>query len=155
MNSSMNSSRCPPKCMRSREKKKKREETQTWNATSGSKLHHSIHKEKNVFGNVFQIDILVVRNMKLCVWYVCFFLKKATTSTVLVWLHIRGRSHHTTLSLVSLAFVPHFYLTFTSLFAIPNQHLRYPFADSVLRVNPIIFFLNSLGAEAQCKWQQD
>ena len=34
---------------------------------------YSIHKEKNVFGNVFQIDILVFRSMKLCVWYMCFF----------------------------------------------------------------------------------
>ena len=40
----MNSSRCSPKRMRSREKKRKknREETQMWNATSGSKPHLSV-----------------------------------------------------------------------------------------------------------------
>ena len=55
---------------------------------------YNIHKEKNVFGNVFQIDILVFRNMKLC--FVHVFLKKkkkAASGTVLVWLHIRGRQH--------------------------------------------------------------
>ena len=36
---------------------------------------YSIHNEKNVFGNVFQIDMLVFINMNLCVWYVCLFLK--------------------------------------------------------------------------------
>ena len=39
---------------------------------------YSIHKEKNVFGNVFQIVYFGVRNIVYWV-YVCVFFKKLTT----------------------------------------------------------------------------
>ncbi|KAL4651084.1 hypothetical protein ACB092_01G133900 [Castanea dentata] len=53
-----------------------------------------------------------------------------------------GPTSHTTQH-PPLFLLPLFHIStslFTSLFAIPNQHLRYPFADAALRVNPIIFF---------------
>ena len=122
-----------------------------------------IHKEKNVFGNVFQIDILVFRSMKLTVWYMCFlffiFLKKLPP--IQFWFDYTSEEDNThndptshTTQHPPLFLLPLFHIStslFTSLFAIPNQYLQYPFANLALRVNPIIFFLNSLGVEAQRK----
>ena len=48
----------------------------------------SIHNEKNVFDNIFQIDILEFRNMKLVIFF--FFLKRCHRYCGL-WLHIRGQ----------------------------------------------------------------
>ena len=81
---------------------------------------YSIHKEKNVFGNMFKINILVFRNMKLCVWYVCYLKKRLPP--ILFWFDYtskedtthNGPTSHTTQHppLCSLASVSHLYLTF-------------------------------------------